>query len=762
MPVNRFVEILKTQEPYCHYVTHIEDVPPRLASLGHPREPLALPLQDYLDQRGLLLRRHQAEAIDHLRAGHHLMITTPTASGKTLAFNLPIVEFLTKNSSATALYLYPTKALSQDQLTGLVQLTKGAGVNLHPAVYDGDTTKGQRARIREESRVLLTNFYFLHQILAWAHQSERFYRNLAFVVIDEAHAYRGVLGSNVALLIRRLRRLLAMYGATPQFVLASATIANPEEFGERLTGLPMVVVDRDGSNRGRQTVVFYNPEALGAGTASPHQETARIMATSIASGLQSLCFTQSRRMAELITRWTQERLEEINSSLVATVSPYRAGYLPSERRALESGLKAGRIRGMVSTNALEVGMDVGGLDTVIVSGFPGTMISLRQQMGRVGRSGGDAVVVWIPFQDQIDQYLAKHPNLFFDRPHEHAIVDLDNPYILAGHLLCATAERPLAATDIDQYFGSAAALLLHELEHKGLIRETSRGWVYQGMIAPAQRVAINGIGLNRTVQVMAGGRLLETVDWAKACEEVHPGAVLLHRAETYVVSSLDLDQNIAQAEVQSVDYWTEPRKYVDIRILEERRRQNYGDFCVVLGDVEITQQVTGYTVKKYDQVVGYHLLTLPPVIYRTMGLWITVPDTLIHTLQQRWNNVGGALHGAEHAMIGIMPLYVLCDRRDLGGVSTLMHRDTQAPTIFIYEGIEGGIGLMEKGYDLIRNIVTTTHQVVTECSCEDGCPACVLSPKCGNDNQPMDKQGAIDLLRNLAAALGSHPHNTDS
>ena len=753
MPVSRFVETLCTQEPYRDYVTHLEEIPACRASLGRPREPLPPFLEKYLDQRNLLLRRHQAEAMDLLRAGNHLMITTPTASGKTLAFNLPILEHLARNPAATALYIYPTKALSQDQLTGFSDMTKSMGLDLRPAVLDGDTPKGRRARIRDESRAILTNFYFLHQVLAWAHQSERFYRNLAYVVIDEAHAYRGVLGSNVALLIRRLRRILATYSATPQFVLASATIANPQEFGEQLTGLPMAIVDRDGSNRGRQTVIFYNPEAPGTGTASPHQETARLMAASVASGLQTLCFTQSRRMAELITQWARERLSEVDPALVATVSPYRAGYLPSERRALESGLKSGTIRGVVSTNALEVGIDVGGLDAVILSGFPGTMISVRQQMGRVGRSGGDAVIIWVPFQDQIDQYLAKHPETFFDRPHEHAIVDLENPYILAGHLLCTAAERPLAPGEIDQYFGSSAYGLLNELARQGLIRETSRGWVYQGMIAPAQRVALNGMGLNRTVQVLEGGTLLETMEWAKALEEVHPGAVLLHGAETYVVSSLDTDQNIAQAIKRQVDYWTEPLKVVDIHILNERCRQRYREFQVALGDVEVTQQVTGYAIKKYDQVVGYQKLTLPPVKYETTALWFILPEDMVQELRNQKNDVGGALHGAEHAMIGLMPLHVLCDRRDLGGVSTVLHRDTQAATIFIHEGIEGGVGLVEKGYDLVQAIVSATHKIVAGCSCDQGCPACVLSPKCGNENRPMDKEGAIRVLRELDLAL---------
>jgi len=620
-----------------------------------------------------------------------------------------------------------------------------------PAVYDGDTPPGQRAKIRDQSRVVLTNFYMLHQTLGWAHQWERFWRHLAFVVVDEAHAYRGVFGSNVALLIRRLRRILHLYGAHPQFVLASATVANPAEFAARLTGLDTDVIDLDGSPQGPRTYVFYNPEALGPNVASPHQETARILAASVQDGVQTLCFTVSRSLAELVARWTREMVGGVAPALVDRVSPYRAGYLPQERRSLEAQLRSGALVGMVSTNALEVGIDVGSLDAVILSGFPGTMISARQQAGRAGRGERPSLVVWVAFLDQLDQYLARHPEMFFGRPHERAIVDLANPYILAGHLLCAASERPLTREEAVAFFGEAALPILNDLAGEGLVAETPRGWVYRSRPAAAQVVSLDGTGLQPTVKVLEGGtRLLETMDWTKALEEAYPGAVLLHRAETYVVTALDLDHYQATVKKQDVDYWTDAVKLVDIRVQDERRSREVEGVRVAWGEVEVTEQVVGYKVRRYDQVVAQNTLSLPPVTYRTMGMWFTLPEAWVRDLRLGGHNVGGGLHGAEHAMIGLMPLLVLCDRRDLGGLSVLQHPDTGAATIFIHEGVEGGIGLTEAGYRLAGTLAAMTEELVRDCPCEEGCPACVYSPKCSNDNLPMDKAVAREILARLS------------
>ncbi len=749
MPIDEALATLLAQDPYRDFVTHVEHVEPRRAVPGALRTPLPPVFQEYLDERDWHLHRHQATVVDTLRQGHHVMVTTSTASGKTLGFNLPILERLAADAQATALYVYPTKALAQDQWKNLQGLTDALNLNVSAAIYDGDTPNAQRSRIRTTSRVILTNFYMLHQVLAWAHQWDRFWSHLAFVVIDEAHMYRGVFGSNVALLIRRLRRLLALYGVHPQFVMASATLANPTEFGTELTGVTPVLVDQDGSGHGAQSIVIYNPEALGPGGASPHQETARIVAANVAAGVPTLAFTVSRHMAELVTQWTRDFLRDSAPALVDRVAPYRAGYLPRERRDLEAALRSGIIRGMVSTNALEVGIDIGHLDAVVMSGFPGTMISARQQMGRAGRSDQPSMVVWVPFANPLDQYLARHPAMFFRRPHERATVDVANPYILAGHLLCATAERPLRAPEIEQYFGPSALALLASLGEQDLVRETPRGWVYQSHPAPSQIVSLTGIGTRPVVKVLIDGEhLLETIDWAKALEEAHPGAVLLHQAESYVVSALDLDRQVAIVTKQTVDYWTDPIKMVDIRVVAERRTRAWGRGRLVWGEVEVTEHVVGYKIRKFDQVVGHQVLSLPPVTYKTMGLWFVMADDMVASLAPR-SEVAGGLHAAEHAMIGMMPLHVLCDRWDLGGVSTPVHPDTLAPTIFVYEGVEGGIGLTEKGYLLAHDIIRTTKELLRDCPCEEGCPSCVLSPKCGNDNNPINKRVALALLQIL-------------
>ena len=752
MPVSDLLNTLLGEDPYRSFVTHVEEIPGRPATEGALSAPLPAILQRYLDVRGFTLRRHQALAIDHLRAGRDILISTPTASGKTLGFNLPVLERLLGDPSATALYIYPTKALAQDQWAHLVDIEREVGGGLRPAVYDGDTPPSQRAKIRSQSRLVLTNFYMLHQTLAWAHQWEAFLRHLQFVVIDEAHVYRGVFGSNVALLIRRLRRLLALYDAEPQFVLASATIANPLEFAARLTGVKPVMVDQDGSARGTQHIVFYNPEARGVPTASPHQEAARILAAAVQAGVQTLCFTVSRQMAELVARWARATVARAAPALSERITPYRAGYLPGERRQLEAGLRSGAIRGMVSTNALELGIDVGGLDAVILTGFPGTMISARQQAGRAGRAGADSLVVWIPFADPLDQYLARRPGLFFGRPHEHAIVDLGNPYILAGHLLCAAAERPLPAGEALRYFGPTAPSSLEALAARNLLRATPRGYVYQSHPTAAQVVSLDGTGLQPTVKVMTDGALLlETMDWTRALEEAHPGAVLLHRADTYVVASLDLEHYVATVTKKPVDYWTDAVKQVDIHILDERRVRRADGVTVSWGEVEVTEQVVGYKTRQSDQVVALDALTLPPVTYRTMGMWFTLPEDFVRDLRQRRVNVAGGLHGAEHALVGLMPLMVLCDRRDLGGLSVAQHPDTGAATVFVHESVEGGIGLTEKGFEVTGELLAATHDLVSHCSCDDGCPSCVYSPRCSNDNLPMDKSGAIRVLDRLRA-----------
>jgi len=712
-------------------------------------------MQAYLRKKGIQLYRHQIEARAASREGSDVIITTPTASGKTLAFNVPVFEELDRDGDATALYLYPTKALSNDQLKVLRELEQISDIRADPSVYDGDTPSHIRPKIRARARIVISNPYELHHILPWHYKWQRFLANLKFIVIDEAHVYRGVFGSNVALLLRRLQRVCALHGSTPQFFIATATLANPLEFGEKLTGRTFALIADDGSPRARKYFVLYNPYADGAGQQSAHRETKDLFLLFIRNRLQTLCFTPSRKMAELVALWAKQETEEWTPALADRIAAYRAGYLPSTRRSIEEGLRTGGLVGITSTNALELGIDIGGLDAVIMAGYPGTIISTWQQAGRAGRGQDESLVTLVGFHDPLDQYFMTHPSALFGGSHEHAITDLSNAYITLGHVMCAAAEMPLRLPEDAAYFPALLSESLDELQRQGLVKATPHGWVYSGRGRASEAVPLNALS-SHTFKVLHEGRLLETLDKTRAYREAHEGAVLLHEGETYVVEHLDLTDAIVSVRKKDVDYYTEPLKTVDLRIVKELEKRNHSALTVSFGVVEVIEQYTAYKMLRYDQVVGIESLALPPLKFTTAALWFSIPDETITRLAHEKLDVGGGLHGAEHALIAMIPLHVMCDRRDIGGVSTACHPDTAAATIFIYDGFEGGIGLAEKAAELIREIVGVTRELVEGCSCEAGCPACIYSPKCGNDNQPLDKQATIILLEQLVS-LASAP-----
>jgi DEAD/DEAH box helicase domain-containing protein len=757
MAVPDLIASLGKDPRHSRRVAHVRVIPAREAAYGTPARPLPLPLEGYLDRKGIRLYTHQAEALEALRAGENLIITTPTASGKTLAFNLPIFEALHDDTAATALYLYPTKALANDQLKAIRDLEEGTGIPAAGAIYDGDTPSSRRPLIRERSRVILSNPYELHQVLPWHHRWERFFTGLRFVVVDEAHRYRGVFGSHMACLLRRLRRIARHYGAEPQFILSTATIANPVEFGRNLTGHEYRHVNSDGSPRGRKHFVLYNPFYDGVNGRSAHRETEDLLLACLSRGLQTLCFTVSRRMAELIALWAHEDLARKGLD-PGQVTAYRAGYLPEERRAIEDRLKRGQLKGLTSTNALEVGIDIGGLDTVLISGFPGTMISTWQQAGRAGRRGNDSAAFLIAFQDLLDQYFMRHPETFFGTPHEHAIVDLANPYILSGHLLCAASELPVRPERDGALWPGDLEGPIRSLTEAHLLRPTPQGVVYCGRGRAAEAVKLDSIS-SETFRMTCNGTLLETLDRAQAFREAHEGAVVLHRGETYLVREMDLDTRRIRVERADVDYYTDALKTVDLRVLRELSRREGNGFTLSLGDVEVTEQYTGYRIMKYDALVGFEPLRLPPLTFGTRALWFTLSPDLTAAVTAGGFDLAGALHGAEHALIGVSPFHILCDRRDLGGVSTTNHPDTDGPAIFVYDGYEGGIGLAEKAFELMGTIASMAHEAVRECRCEDGCPACIYSPKCGNDNTPLDKEGTVKLLEVFGKPPGARGQN---
>jgi len=748
----RYIEHLKGVKGYKQQIVHIEEIPAQDAQYGELKKPLPICMQSYLNRKQIKLYSHQAEAVNKIREGKNVVIVTPTASGKTLSFNLPVFEMLYKDKTATALYLYPSKALTNDQLKVLREMEQETGIDAFSNIYDGDTPTHQRSNIREGSRIILSNPYGLHKYLPWHYKWRNFFRNLKFVIIDEGHVYRGVFGSNVAMLMKRLLRICEHYGSNPQIVLSSATIANPIEHGQKLTGKEFEIISDDGSARGKKYFLFWNPpltDALKAIRRSTHQETKDLFVLSLSENLQTLCFTVSRQMAELIVRWTREDLKRKRAlpNLAESITAYRAGYLPEERRIIENKLRTKNLVGVVSTNALELGIDIGSLDSVIISGYPGTIISTWQQAGRAGRTTADSLVTLVAFQNPLDQYFMKHPKAFFGRPHEQAIIDLHNPHIAVGHVMCAASELPISEDD-HKYFPNILTESLVSLENQKLLQKTPSGYIYCGTSRPAEVVNLNNIS-NKIVTVICNGKVLETLELTKAYQEAHEGAVLLHQGETYVVEELNLKTLIATVTKKDVSYNTEPRKTVEISIKKVFEEKLEG-VKVGLGEVQVTEKYLQFILKNNEVIIGVEPLNLPPLTFTTIGMWITVPELIKNEVQKKmqWDFAGG-LHALEHAMIAMAPLYALCDRWDIGGVSTPLHTDTDEPTIFIYDGFEGGIGIAETLYKIIGKLFSSTLTLIENCECTEGCPSCIYSPKCGNENKPLDKRAARMILSRI-------------
>jgi DEAD/DEAH box helicase domain-containing protein len=751
MAIADLLRLLGVNPMYRNRVVHTEITPPAESRYGLLKTPLSPSLESYLDNKRIRLYSHQCEAIDSIRDGKNVIITTPTASGKTLAFNLPVFEKLESDPAARALYLYPTKALSNDQLVTLEQMASYTGISAKPAIYDGDTPQSKRAAIRDNARIIVSNPHELHQVLAWHMKWHPFFSGLQVIVIDEAHRYRGIFGSHIAFLLRRLLRLCLFYGSKPQFVLSTATIANPVEFAGNLTGLPFDLIHEDGSPHGRKTFVLYNPFYDGIGERSAHQETKDLLLSSVKENLQTLCFTGSRKMAELVTLWARDDARHTSSRLAESISAYRAGYLPEERRAIEYQLKNGLMKGIVSTNALELGIDIGSLDVVIISGYPGTMMSTWQQAGRAGRNGTESLAVLVAMANPLDQYFMNHPDRFFSRSHEHAIIDTRNPYIVSGHLLCATAELPVNDVTDNAFFGEDLALLLDDLATHDLVRKTARGWVYSGRSRAADAVPLDGIP-GPTFLILCKGKLLETMDQGQAFREAHKGAIMLHQGVTYIVNEMDLETHTVRVSETDVDYYTQPLKEVSLDVIETIEcRLVHGMKCA-FGDVEVTETITGYKIKRKDTIISVEPLTLPPLTFRTKAFWIIPPEHIGQKINAAERDLAGGLHGAEHALIALMPLHVICDRWDIGGLSSPVFGETGEPVIFVYDAYEGGIGLAEKAYEVLPALLVSAYELVHDCTCEKGCPSCIYSPKCGNDNQPLDKEATIFILWELCHA----------
>jgi DEAD/DEAH box helicase domain-containing protein len=703
-----------------------------------------------LDQAAIdRLYSHQVEALRAAFDGPTI-ITTGTASGKSLTFQLPTVEVLGADRAARALYLYPTKALSQDQARALH--TFGLGQAIRPAIYDGDTPRAQRAAIRKRSNLVLTNPDMLHvgvlpHHAAWA----ELLANLAFVVVDEAHVYRGVFGSHVANVLRRLRRVAAIHGSHPRFLLASATIANPVELAERLTGLTgFNLIDTDTAPRAARRVAMWNPplldEELGLRGSALH-EAAELFAELVAAGARTICFMKSRKGIELILRHAVDRLDP---DLAERIAPYRAGYTPGQRQEIQRRLSAGELLGVVATDALELGIDIGELDAAICVTFPGTVASLKQMWGRAGRRGR-GLAVYVAGEDALDQFFCRHPEEFLERPVEAAILDPHNSEIYAEHLLCAAHEAPLSEAD-SPILGPGWREHAERLTEAGFLRERATGFVpRRADDYPAARVALRSASADSFILIDASsGEVLGTVEAERAYATVHDGAVYLHMGRSYQVLELDLDGRRALLDPFDGDYFTQAKRESMTYVERLHERREALGVTLSYGEVAYSETVLGYQRKGLQdhQVIDFQTLDLPTVEFATRALWYEL-DELIAAEPFPAELLLGALHALEHGQIAVLPLIAMCDRWDVGGLSTNAHPQTGGPTIFIYDGHPGGVGITRRGYDQFPRLVADARRLIGECPCSAGCPSCVQSPKCGNLNEPLSKRGALELLRRL-------------
>ena len=742
-------------------LAHLEAIPPREPIYSDLERPLDPKLEACLKTRKLWpLYSHQVQAIDAARCGEHVFIATPAASGKSLGYYIPVLQALLADSNSTALYMAPTKALAQDQKKHIAELFVHDILGRRDFdTFDGDTPVTARAGIRREARLILSNPDMLHVGILPNHQNwRRYLSNLKYVIIDEAHSYRGIFGSHLALLLRRLRRVCDRYGARPQFILASATIGNAAEFAGLLTGLDFTVVDRDGSPYGGKDFIFWNPplsDPAKSQRRSASAEATVLFAELIAHGIRTLAFARTRRLAEVIYLHARERLSKLAPEKAGRIKPYRAGYLPEDRRKIEKELFGGHLDGAVATSALELGVDIGSLDATVLTGYPGSTASVWQQAGRSGRRRQRSLSILVARNDPLDQYFMRHPDFFFGKPGEAALLNPANRYIAGAHLLCAAWELPLSMAD-ERYFGISYGERLADLICRGLLKERrGRHYLTADVSYPAQEVSIRGgSGNDYTVIDGASGALLEVLDSSTAFFQLFPGAIYLHQGESYYIRSLDLETHIVRAELTDDTYYTEVKDITELEIKKTLRSVFIRGTAVHLGEVEVMVTVIGFKRKAQytEEVLGEEPLALPPQRFETVALWFEVPESQAQRITGELD-LAGALHAVEHAAIGILPLYALCDRNDIGGLSTPLHPDTGAATIFIYDAHAGGVGIAEKGFEIIVQLWEATLKTITECTCDSGCPACIQSPKCGNNNEPLDKAAAQVLLRGLLGVV---------
>ncbi len=740
-------------------LTHVEVVPPRPATYGEWPGWVHQNVRDAFTHRGATQPwLHQQRGMDLARAGRHVVVSTGTGSGKSQCYLVPALSDalagrgVRGERGATTLYIAPTKALAQDQLSSILEL----GLGVRAATHDGDSSREQRDWCRDHGEYLLTNPDMLHRSMLPGHARwARFFKSLRYVVVDECHHYRGVFGAHVAQVLRRLRRVCTLYGASPTFVLASATVAGPAELGERLTGLPFESVTEDGSPRGRVTLALWEPPFVshaGENGAPVRRaattEVADLLTDLVCNGTRTLAFVRSRRGVESVAATVAAHLHEVDPELATRVAPYRGGYLPEERRQLESDLRSGVLLGLAATNALELGIDISGLDAVLLAGFPGTRAAMWQQLGRAGRGGDDALGILVARDDPLDTYLVTHPEALLGRPVEACVFDPTNPHVLGPHLCAAAEEAPLSRDELP-LFGIGAVAAVEAMTDAGLLRRRGNRWFWTDNSRAADLADIRSTGGSPYSLVEGStGRVVGTVDAGAAHSTAHEGAVYLHLGETWVVQELDLEHHLAVIERHDPGHSTSARELVDISIVEEQEHRSWGPVRLSFGSVEVSNHVVGYLKRRVPsgEVLGEVALDLPPRSLHTASVWWTVPAAVLGDAGLAAADLPGAAHAAEHAAIGLLPLFATCDRWDIGGVSTALHPDTGQLTVFVHDGHPGGAGFSERGYRIAREWLTATREAIASCQCRTGCPSCIQSPKCGNQNNPLDKSAAVQLL----------------
>ena len=721
------------------------------AATTAPPDLLATELQHLVRDMGVHnLYTHQHAAIAHILAGKNTVVATPTASGKSLIYTLPVLQAFLLDPSAKALYLFPLKALAQDQLKTVNRLWRMLpeairGEQQPAAIYDGDTSGYRRKKIRDFlPPILITNPDMLHlSMLPYHDRWGHFWANLRHVVIDEVHTYRGVFGSHVAWVMRRLKRICALYGSNPTFILASATIGNPGEHARLLVDAPVTEVTQSGAGSAARNILLLNPLDSAAASAS------QLLEAAISRGLRTIVYCQSRKMTELITIWTEGRLKEQKGKIAS----YRSGFLPEERRDIEDRLANGNLLGVISTSALELGIDIGNLDICILVGYPGSMMATWQRAGRVGRNGQESLVVLIGHEDALDQYFMRNPEEFFTRPVEPVTMNPDNPFIAGPQMVCAAAELPLTRTD-PLLLGNERATLVDRLTKDGQLLQSADGatW-FSPQTYPQRHVNLRGGGTTMAILEQPQRKLLGEIDAYRALRECHPGAIYLHRARTYHVDSLDQEGREVLISPVKPSYFTRVLTEKTTEILEVRSSIRCGATFVHFGTLRVTERITGYQkiAQGSMRIINRIPLDLPPQIFETEGFWIEIPVWLQKKTEAAQLHFMGGIHAMEHAMIGLMPLLVLCDRNDLGGISHPWHDQVAGPAVFVYDGYAGGMGLTSKAFAAMASLLEQTRKIVSDCPCDLGCPSCVHSPKCGSGNRLLDKQACLFLLEQLYA-----------